>query len=379
MNSTSLHSVEKDRLSSLYQYKILDTQQEASFNDLCSLASQICQTSAAMITFVDHSRQWIKAKIGINLIETPRNIAFCDYTIRQTELFQVTDATVDERFYHNPLVNNEPYIRFYAGFPLCTPSGHRIGALCVVDTSPKQLTHEQGVALRGLSEQVMQLMEFRYLMAKLHQEYFDNIEQQQILLENRLTLRAILDSTNDGHILIDANFKILSFNKVMQQAFERFFKQSIAIGEDFWQYIAGIPSIEDEFKSNFNTTLLGNKVSVEKNVEIKAGLFLWYAFQFSPAYDEYGSIMGVTLNASNIDKQKRLQLRILSQNQRLQDIANFQSHKIRRPVATMLGLIQILDKTSLSRENKELISMLENTAQELDEVIHQIVHKTNMT
>ncbi|WP_232064546.1 GAF domain-containing protein [Rhodocytophaga rosea] len=331
-----------------------------------------------MITFIDHSRQWIKAKTGVNLIETPRNIAFCDYTIRQNELFQITDASTDERFYQNPLVTNEPYIRFYAGFPLLTPSGHRIGALCVVDISPKQLTQEQEVALRGLSEQVMQLMEFRYLMAKLHQEYFDNIEQQQILLENKLTLRAILDSTNDGHILIDANFKILSFNKVTQQAFERFFKQSIAIGEDFWQLIAQIPGIEDEFKSNFNIALLGNKVSIEKNIEIKPGLSLWYSFQFLPAYDEYGSIIGVTLNASNINKQKRLQLRILSQNQRLQDIANFQSHKIRRPVATMLGLIQILDKTTLTKENSELISMLEITARELDEVIHQIVHKTNM-
>jgi GAF domain-containing protein len=131
------------RLAALRSYRILDTDPEQGFDDLALLASQICGTPIAFIALIDENRQWFKARVGFNLKETTRSVAFCSHTIQQTDLLVVPDALGDERFRDNPLVTGEPHIRFYAGAPLITREGEALGTLCVVDRVPRTLTDEQ--------------------------------------------------------------------------------------------------------------------------------------------------------------------------------------------------------------------------------------------
>src|SRR6476619_4876577 len=114
---------EKQRLSVLWQYDVLDTVPEEVFDDLTELAARICEAPIAMITLVDEKRQWFKSKIGVTINETSRDISFCAHAITQPFLFIVPDATRDPRFAKSPLVVSEPHIRFYAGAPLITPDG----------------------------------------------------------------------------------------------------------------------------------------------------------------------------------------------------------------------------------------------------------------
>lgn len=153
---------EEARLTALRAYDILDTGPEKSFDDLTSLASHVCETPIALISLVDSDRQWFKSKVGLELSETSRDIAFCSQAIEEPDLFVVPDAVKDERFSSNPMVISEPKIRFYAAVPVFTSDGqHALGTLCVIDREPRDLDANQREALRALARQVQAQLELR--------------------------------------------------------------------------------------------------------------------------------------------------------------------------------------------------------------------------
>lgn len=152
---------EKERLLALDEYAILDSAAEKGYDEIVELASFICDVPISTITLIDEQRQWFKSQKGLVDSETAREIAFCSYAILQEEIMVVNDATKDDRFHDNPLVTGSPDIRFYAGMPLITQAGYRLGTLCVIDRKPKTLSQEQEFALRVLRDQVMNLFELR--------------------------------------------------------------------------------------------------------------------------------------------------------------------------------------------------------------------------
>ncbi|MCS7005241.1 MAG: GAF domain-containing protein [Cytophagales bacterium] len=162
------------RLNALLKYEILDTEEEQVFNDLAKITSQICQTPIALVNLLDSSRQWFKAKVGIQIQETPRELSFCTHAIQQDEIFEIEDATQDARFSQNPYVTGEPYVRFYAGMPLKTPQGYNIGTLCVIDTKKRKLSDAQKLALRTLAQQVIFQLELRRNQKELEKEISKN-------------------------------------------------------------------------------------------------------------------------------------------------------------------------------------------------------------
>jgi anti-sigma regulatory factor (Ser/Thr protein kinase) len=162
-----MEATEQARLRALRSYKILDTDPDKAFDDLTILASHICETPIALISLIDSDRQWFKSRVGVDIAETPRELAFCDKAIQQSDLFIVPDATKDPRFSSNPFVVNDPKIRFYAGAPFKSSDGYTLGTLCVVDMVPRQLTAGQQTALLALSRQVQAQFELRKNLSEL--------------------------------------------------------------------------------------------------------------------------------------------------------------------------------------------------------------------
>lgn len=155
---------ELNRIRNLQLYQIMDSGQEADYDDLTALASFICGTPISLISLVDEKRQWFKSSLGMRegVTQTPREDAFCAYNILDaTTPLVVPDARQDPRFADNPLVTGDPNIVFYAGAPLVSREGYALGSLCVIDRKERELTPEQLAALTRLSRQVVKLMEFR--------------------------------------------------------------------------------------------------------------------------------------------------------------------------------------------------------------------------
>jgi GAF domain-containing protein len=166
MTAPAIPRREPERLAALARYEILDTTPEDAFDELARLASVICGTPIALVSLVDASRQWFKARVGLDATETPRSISFCGHAIHENDLFIVPDALDDPRFAMNPLVTGEPNIRFYAGAQLTTPDGENLGTLCVIDCRPRRLDVEQRTALRTLARQVIVQLELRRIICE---------------------------------------------------------------------------------------------------------------------------------------------------------------------------------------------------------------------
>ncbi|MCE7039473.1 PAS domain S-box protein [Dyadobacter sp. CY312] len=158
MNFTPLPDNEAKRLEALHSYQILDTNHEKDFDRLTELASIICGVPMSMVSLIDESRQWFKSGYGLDLQETSRDLAFCRFTIMDDRLLEVEDATLDARFESNAYVTDEPFVRFYAGYPLIDPNGYALGTICVFGNEAKKLNDGQKQALKLLAEQAMSLI-----------------------------------------------------------------------------------------------------------------------------------------------------------------------------------------------------------------------------
>ena len=193
MQSAEFPKDEIERLHALNMYEVLDTKAEAVFDELTELASEICGTPIALISLIDSDRQWFKSKVGLEAEETSRDIAFCAHAILQKEVFEVTDTLKDKRFMDNPLVLQNPNIRFYAGAPLISASGHAIGTLCAISDKPKKLNTHQRKALEVLGRSVISQLELRLQLGQLEKanerktEYLSSISH-----ELRTPLHAII-------------------------------------------------------------------------------------------------------------------------------------------------------------------------------------------
>ena len=201
--SAPLPDNEQERLAALERYEILDTEPEPSFDRITAIAARMLGVPIALITLIDAERQWIKSRVGFELRQTPRSSALCAHTIAQDDLLVVPDAHADRRFAEHAWVLSKPKLRFYAGAPLQTHDGYNLGTLCVIDERPRQLTPEQHAGLRDLAALVVDELELRFaLRANSMAKLALNVAQLQ-LRDHVRQLRAIVESTAEGIVVVD--------------------------------------------------------------------------------------------------------------------------------------------------------------------------------
>ena len=256
MKAARIPNNEEERLKVLKKYSILDSLPEEEYDAITKIASSICDTPIALVSIIDEKRQWFKSNHGMETKETHRDLAFCAHSIlNPNEIFEVEDATKDERFFDNPLTIGAPNVIFYAGAPLNTSEGYPLGTLCVIDNKPKKLNDTQKEALNLLANQVVRLFELRKSNAKLKSANKDIVKLNDRLNNFAFRLTHDLKSPiNNINFLID----------VLKEDHFELFKETQA--ENYFNLIADRISYMDNL---INDILAYSKVT-SKNIVFNA-------------------------------------------------------------------------------------------------------------
>ena len=298
---------EAERMEALLAYDVLDTPHEPVFQAITRLAAAITGSPIALISLIDKDRQWFKANWGLEARETPRDIAFCSHAIHSSELFEIPDTLKDNRFFDNPLVQSEPNIRFYAGYPLETSTGQRLGTLCVIDRVPKHLNEEQKNALKELAVVVMRLFEAHRQTRSI----------ELALLENEEKLRAITDNLpamicyvgNDEHYRFCNTNAASTFGMSVDDVLGRSVRE--VGGEDLYNSIR--PEIE--------AALRGENVIFERSTVIAGNRHYFRTYNI-PDIDQNNHIRGFYSMSFDLTEQKQVELKLQASEHRLNLIAD---------------------------------------------------------
>lgn len=151
MQEPSVPLDETVRLLSLHSLRIMDSAPEERFDRVTRMAARLFDVGICLVSLVDADRQWFKSKQGLDACQTPREVSFCGHAILEERAFVVEDAHADERFADNPLVTGNPTVRFYAGYPVHSPDGRRIGTLCLIDNKPRRFSADEAQTLKDFA------------------------------------------------------------------------------------------------------------------------------------------------------------------------------------------------------------------------------------
>ncbi len=331
MRTAPIPANEDLRLARLRSFGILDTLPQQAFDEITTLAASICGTPIALISLVDEDRQWFKSRVGLGATETHRDFAFCSHAIHQSdEVMVVSDASQDQRFHDNPLVSQDPNIRFYAGAPIVTDDGFAMGTVCVIDTHPRELNAAQLRSLQSLSKLVTSLLEHQRLVQAQAKR-----QSEESLYRNRM-FEALTLSGLDLKSFVDTTY---TYRFVNQTYLDYFCKDFDDIVGKTVPELLGPELFEAKVKPQLDRALAGEHVHYSMPTVFPAKGLRHVEASVLPARGENGEIIGVVVRVqdvhSRVERETQLQktVELLEHKTLEQDrFIHIISHDLREPI-----------------------------------------------
>lgn len=358
------------RLLAVERFKTLNIDQDIEFQELIHMASETCDTPIAMLTLIDGDTQWLKVRQGTGVTEIPREHTFCKYTIQGDAVLVVPDATKDERFANYPTVANDPNVRFYAGAPLITSDGQRVGSLCVIHVKSQELTKQQQLMLKMLSKQAINIMEYRISVELLEKNKLEVMLQKDIIHRAEIRLRSFFESSPNFQVLLGKNGEVIDFNKAAYTFIKKMYGRKMTRGSLFSSLLA--PDFVVKFTEGYRLALTGEKTFMESSTDCGLDGIIYWEASFETARDNNYDIIGISYVIRDVTDRKIKEVKIIDQNKSLLKIAHLQAHEFRAPLTTVMGLLDLI-KADDYDVSVEYFEKFRNAAENLDKKIHEIV------
>jgi signal transduction histidine kinase len=371
---------EAQRLDRLRRFGVLDTLPQEAFDHITALASAICGTPIALISLIDHDRQWFKSRVGLDVPQTPREVAFCSHAIlHPQDILEVTDATTDERFQDNPLVNEAPDIRFYAGMPIVTDDGFALGTVCVIDRQARQLDERQRQSLRSLAKLVLNLLEREELhQAKLAAQA--QVAQQQAALQTSVALASL-----DLKAFVGPDLVYRYVNQCYLDHWNK--KPEDIVGRSLVDLI-GRDANQAAVQPHVDKALQGHEVNHESLVDFPVIGPRWMKVTYLPARNDADDIIGVVIRWHDIhtirareatlqDTVNLLEHKALEQ----QRFIHIVSHDLREPINTITnftGLIAEDPSVALPAHAQRYLGFVQSGSQRIKTLLDDLLEFLHM-
>jgi two-component system, sensor histidine kinase len=366
MEKPKKHPKEELRLKALQKTMLLDSSKDKDFDDLTFVASQLFQVPIVLISLVDENRQWFKSKIGLDIMETPKDISFCAHAILDEKVTVINNAETDTRFSDNPLVTSGIKIRFYAGSPIFEPDTKLpIGTLCLIDSKPRDLKENEVAALIELTRQVEKLIELRF---KIH--------QNETTLNQTIFQRVAFNQMGEGVVIQDINGKIVDFNpsaiKVLGMTADQLLGKT-SLDKD-WNTIRengeNYPGVEHPSMITLKT---GAPCSGTMGVNIKDNQTKWISVSSNPVYlEKNNEISHVVTTFKDITQEKQNQIKLIqaAKMTSLGEMTSQMAHEINSPLA----VINISSYQALNALNQKNIdkNYIQSRLQTIDSTVQRI-------
>jgi hypothetical protein len=356
---------ELKRLEAVNRFLNIQLNKQEEFEEIAQLAADICGVSSGLITLVGQDVEYLLAEDRF-VPNSGRTDSFCHYVVESNAMMVVQDAKLDPNLKDYAAVTREAGIRFYAGAPLTTHDGHTLGSLCVIDQKPADLTELQREMLQNLARQVIQLLEFESNLYFLKEQYLSSKKLE-------LKMSSFFNSTASSHVMLDRELNIICYNRAVEIFIKQAYGIDIHTGMNVKQFVDAVYMAD--FMEHCSQALAGASINRERLLTF-AGVSSWYLISYDPARNNDGEIIGVSYHSRDVSKKMLSQHTALAQQRKLEQIAYLQSHEFRRPVATLKGLVNLLEMDG-HHITYPLVGVIKNSINEIDDKIAEIVSFTN--
>lgn len=290
------------RLAALHRYNILDTPPEEAFDRITQLAADMFDVPIALVSLVDEHRQWFKSRVGLSATETSRDLAFCAHAILGDDICMVPDTQLDDRFRQHPLVLGEPAIRFYAGAPLITLDGFRIGTLCVIARAPRpELTGKERRSLEALAAMTVREIETRLDVER-------RVEMEIALRESDRRFRGAFETAGQGMAIVSPHGRFLQVNAALTEMFR--YDEAELLDRDF-QGLTYADDLEADLAQLL--ALIEGRIphySMEKRFIRKDGSVIWTLLSVALVRDDEGKPLHFVSQIRDIQHRKNNEAQI---------------------------------------------------------------------
>lgn len=352
-------AAEASRILQLHALGLLDSPPEPVFDRVTRLLARSLDVPIALVSLVDAHRQWFKSSVGVSVQETPREIAFCDHAIRGRDTLVVEDARQDPRFAGNPLVTGAPNIRFYAGVPLCTRSGHALGTLCAIDDRPRQLSAEQRLILEDLAQILASEIQMREaaLLGRAGAEQAD-----RALGRSEARFQAVFEGVGSGLAIVAPDGRWLSVNRAMaailgysREELAHLTFQDVTVPEDL---DADLALLEQLVAGQID------RYELEKRYLRKDGRAIWAHLTVTKHLDAQGRLDYFLAVVEDIDQRKAAEQALGTLTQELEDRVSQRTLDLRKREAELAAVLEYTDDAYVCTDDRGTITAWNRKAED---------------